>query len=264
MIKSFLIFVFFVLFIVSLLIYLFQRQLIYFPSREIPNRSLFQAEDMQEISLPTTDGLKLLAWFKPAFPNKPTLLYLHGNAGHIGHRMTLIRQLLSTGFGVFLLEYRGYGGNKGKPSEQGLYIDARSAVHFLEQQGVPPQHLVVYGESLGTGVAVKMASEFQICALILQSPFSSLSAVARYHYPWIFIRPSDKFNSLALIDIIKAPLLILHGKSDPVVPFDQGLELYNQAIEPKKMIAFDNKGHNNLWDYQFAFEIINFIHSNCS
>nr|MBA3537185.1 alpha/beta hydrolase [Tatlockia sp.] len=176
----------------------------------------------------------------------------------------LVRQFLTAGIGVLLLEYRGYGGNKGRPSEEGLYIDARSAMQFLGQQSLAAKHLVLYGESLGTGVAIKMAAEYPVCALILQSPYTSLSALARYHYPWVFISPRDKFNSLALISFIKIPLLILHGKKDEIVPFEQALKLYNQANEPKKMIAMDNKGHNNIWDNQFSLAIIRFIHSQCS
>jgi fermentation-respiration switch protein FrsA (DUF1100 family) len=264
MIKAIFTVSFAILFILSLLMYLFQRQLIYLPSKEMQNRRQFAAEDMQQIQLKTADGLELIAWYKAASANQPTLLYLHGNAGHIGHRMALVRQFLSAGFGVLLLEYRGYGGNKGKPSEEGLYRDARSAMHFLEQQSPAAKPPVLYGESLGSGVAIKMASEFPVCALILQSPYTSLPALARYHYPWIFIAPADKFNSLALISSIKVPLLILHGKEDQIVPFKQALMLYNQANEPKKMIAMDNKGHNNLWDNQFSLAIIRFIQSQCS
>lgn len=261
MIKAILIIGFSILFILSVLMYLFQRQLIYFPAKEIPSRQLFDAEDMQPISLKTADGLNLLAWYKEPSANQPTVLFLHGNAGHIGHRMTLVRQFLSVGFGVLLLEYRGYGGNRGKPSELGFYADARAAMHFLAQQKRQP--VAIFGESLGTGVAVKMASEFPLCALVLQSPFTSLKALARYHYPWIFIAPTDEFNSLDLISSIKVPLLIVHGKDDQIVPFEQGLMLYNQANEPKKMVALNNRDHNNLWDPQFAREVNHFIQSQC-
>ncbi|CDZ76044.1 acetoin dehydrogenase E2 subunit dihydrolipoyllysine-residue acetyltransferase [Legionella massiliensis] len=253
-----------ILIILTLLMYLFQRNLIYFPAREMPSRQVFHAEDMQELWLKTSDGLNLLAWYKPAQANQPTLLFLHGNAGHIGNRMPLIRQFLRAGFGALLLEYRGYGGNKGKPAEESLYSDARAAMHFLQEQTNSSRSVVLYGESLGTGVAVKMASEFPICALVLQSPYTSLSAVARYHYPWIFIPPLDKFDSLARISTIKAPVLILHGKRDQIVPFEQGLELYNQANEPKRLVAPDNKGHNNLWDDDFAKTVIHFIQTYCA
>ncbi|MBA2651344.1 MAG: alpha/beta hydrolase [Tatlockia sp.] len=252
-----------IFFLLTLFMYLFQRQLIYFPSKEIPSPQLFQAKDMHEIELKTADGLRLIAWYKPAFANQPTLLFLHGNAGHIGHRMPLIREFLSAGFGVLLLEYRGYGGNEGKPTEAGFYMDARAAMLFLAQQGLASKKIVLYGESLGTAVATKMASEFPVCALILQSPFTSLPAVARYHYPWIFITPQDKYNSLVLIPSLKMPLLIFHGKDDQIVPYSQGLELYNQANEPKKMISIENRGH--IFEVSdFIDEVRSFIQSGCS
>lgn len=253
-----------ILIILTLLMYTFQRYLIYFPAKEVPSRQGFHAEDMQELSLKTSDGIAILAWYKAAKGAQPTVLFLHGNAGHIGYRMFLIRQFLANGFGVLLLEYRGYGGNKGKPSEEGLYTDARAAMHFLKQEEISSQHIVIYGESLGTGVAVKMAEEFPACALVLQSPYTSMPAVARFHYPWIFIPPWDKFNSVARIQNIKAPLLILHGKQDQVVPFEQGFALYNQANEPKAFIALDNRGHDNLWDEHFIKTVIDFIQSRCS
>lgn len=264
MIKQILTVVFFVFVISTLLMFLLQRHLTYFPAKEKPSRQMFHAEDMQQLTLHTADGLFLNAWYKPATHNQPTLLYLHGNAGHIGYRMPLVRSFLSSGFGVLLLEYRGYGGNKGQPSEQGWYTDGRSAVQFLQQQGVATDHLVLYGESLGSGVATQLATEFPICALVLQSPFTSLSALARYHYPWIFIKPWEKFDSLARISTIKAPLLILHGKQDQIVPFVQGLTLFNQANEPKRLVALENRGHVDLWDINFFNEVSHFIQAYCS
>jgi uncharacterized protein len=255
---------FLILFAFFLLIYVSQRQLIYFPVKERPSRQIFHAEDMQEISLHTADNLRLNAWYKPATSQQPTLLYLPGNAGHIGFRMPLARQFLAAGFGVLLLEYRGYGGNKGRPTEQGLYNDGRAAMQFLQQQGVHASHLALYGESLGSGVATKLATEFPICALVLQSPFTSLSAIARYHYPWIPIKPWDRFDSLARISSIKAPLLILHGKQDRIVPFSEGLALFHAANEPKRFVPFANKGHNNLWNNYFVNTIKKFIKTHCS
>ncbi|WP_028388943.1 alpha/beta hydrolase [Legionella fairfieldensis] len=263
MIKQLFIVSFLVLLVVSSLIFLLQRHLIYFPAKERPDQQTFHAEDMQQVTLHTPDGLSLNAWYKPAAPNQPTLLYLHGNAGHMGHRMTLIRQFLTVGFGVLIFDYRGYGGNKGSPSEQGLYTDGRTGLQFLYQQGVPAKKLVLYGESLGTGVATQLAIEAPACALILQSPYTSLAALARYHYPWLLIQPRDKFDSLNRMAAIKVPVLIVHGKQDKIVPFTQGLTLFNQANEPKKLLVMETKGHNNLWDNDFTDKINGFIRANC-
>ncbi len=247
----------FLLFLVF--IYLFQRNLIYFPAKEEPNRKNFDAEDMQVIKLTTSDRLNLNAWYKPSRINKPTILYFHGNAGHIGYRMYLAREFISQGFGVLLLDYRGYGGNPGSPTEDGLYRDGRAAKHFLQAQNIQNHHIIFYGESLGTGVAIKLASEFSVCAVILQSPYTSLTALARYHYPWIFIPPKDQYNSLGLIKKINSPILFLHGKQDEIVPYDQGLALYNNANKPKEWVEFTNKGHANLWDIEFVETINGFI-----
>lgn len=249
---------------ILLLLYVLQRHLIYLPSTQTPTLAAYQANDMHWVPLHTKDGLDLRAWYKPAAHQHPTLLYLHGNAGHIGYRIPLARQFIDAGFGVLMLEYRGYGGNAGHPSEQGLYEDGRSGVKFLQQQGVQAKQLVLYGESLGTGVATQLAIEFPVCAVVLQSPFTSLHEVAKYHYPWIFIKPWDHFDSLGRIDAIHAPLLILHGEKDQVVPYTQGLSLFERAREPKKMINFPEADHNNMWgDKQFAPDVIDFIQANC-
>lgn len=246
------------------LFYVFQRHLIYAPEKTAPMRAAFHAQDMQVLSLHTQDGLELSAWYKPASDStKPTVLLLHGNAGHMGYRMPLVRQFIEVGFGVLLLEYRGYGGNAGHPTEQGLYVDARAGVRFLQQAGVAVDKIVLYGESLGTAVATQLATEYPACALVLQSPFTSLEAVGRYHYPWAIFPPIDKFDSLARIKNIHMPLLILHGTQDNVVPFIQGQALFKDANAPKQFITLPDKGHSNLWDSEFVHDVNQFISSAC-
>jgi len=248
-----------------LLMYIFQRHLIYIPSRETPQLNDYQANDMQVITLHTQDGITLTSWYKPAKTNQATILYLHGNAGHIGYRMQLARQFIDAGLGLFLLEYRGYGGNKGRPSEQGLYEDGRAAMRFLHQQGIKSTQIVLYGESLGTGVATRLAVENSVCAVVLQSPFTSLTDLARYHYPWLLLKPWDRFESIDRIQAIHAPLLILHGKKDDVVPFSQGLALYQQAKQPKKMLSFVLNDHHTMWTApDFSRNIVDFIDEHCA
>jgi len=264
MIKPYVIIFAIVCVIVMVLTYLLQRNLIYFPNRQRPVPEDYQAADMQVISLRTQDGLLLNCWYKPAAKNRPTLLYLHGNAGHIGHRMPMAREFIAAGYGVLLLDYRGYGGNKGRPTEQGLYEDGRTAVRYLQQQGVKARELVLYGESLGTGVATMLAVEYPVCAVVLQSPFTSMANLAHYHYPWILMKPWDQFNSLSRISAIHAPLLVLHGKQDEVVPFAQGLAIFEDAQEPKKMAYYEQSGHNNLWSVDsFGDDVIHFIQTYC-
>ncbi|PJD92466.1 MAG: hypothetical protein CK424_05850 [Legionella sp.] len=251
----------FILIAICVLVYPVQRYFIYFPSKEKPSRFQFNAKDMQDIDLRTPDGLDIYAWYKPAQAHQPVILYLHGNSGHIGHRMYLVRQFLAEGFGVMLLEYRGYGGNAGQPSELGLYIDGRTALRYLQAQH--SNSIVIFGESLGTGVATQLASEFSPCALILQSPYTTLTAVARYLYPWIPIVLIDQFDSLARIKAIHAPMLILHGKLDKIVPFEQGRMLYATANHPKQLQIFSDRGHNDLWDKEYVSIIEQFILTHC-
>lgn len=245
------------------LFYVFQRQLIYFPLKHKPGLARYHAEDMQIVYVKTDDQLSLRSWYKPAVEGRPTVLLLHGNAGHIGYRMPLVRPLLNEGFGVLLLEYRGYGGNPGKPTEQGLYVDANGAWQFLMTHGVAPQRIVLYGESLGTAVASYLAAEHGVCCMILQSPFTSLVSLAHHHYPWALIPPWDKYDTLARIDKNHAPLLIVHGEQDTLVPIEEGKTVWQRANQPKTFKAFPNKSHHDLWDPEFYEEVIEFIRKQC-
>lgn len=244
--------------------WLFQRHMMYFPSREKPDLKTFHAQDMQEIKLETQDGLRLYSWYKPARNQQATILYLHGNAGHIGYRMPLVRQFIESGFGVLLLEYRGYGGNEGSPDEQGLYQDGHAAMRFLKQQNISAHQIVLYGESLGSGVAMELATSYPVCALVLQSPFTSMPDLARYHYPWLLLKPWDRFESLGKIPSIHSPLLILHGQQDDIVPITQARDLFNRTQKNGTMREFEQGGHNNLWSMPlFIQEIIQFINQHC-
>lgn len=252
-----------IFFICMALVYIFQRHLIYVPDKKQPNLAAFHASDMHVVTFKATDNLSINSWYKPATSHQPTILLLHGNAGHIGNRMPLARQFINAGFGVLLVEYRGYGGNAGSPTEQGLYADAQGALRFLSKQGVTTQHVVLYGESLGTAVATYLAAENEVCCVILQSPYTSMLSLARYHYPWLLLRPKDKFDSLGRIDKNHAPLLIIHGTKDTLVPFTEGTRLFQQANQPKTFLKLENKAHNNLWDQHFYQQVIHFIEEHC-
>lgn len=244
---------------------IFQRNLIYFPVKTKADRSEFAAKDMKIITLHPTKNLTLESWYKPAKNNNPTILYLHGNSGHIGHRVHFTRFFLEKGYGVFLLEYRGYGGNPGKPSEKGLYQDAKTALHFLiNDQNINSNKIILYGESLGSAVATKIASESDVCALILQSPHTKLQDLTKYHYPWLLTIIFDKYDSISRINKIKKPILFLQGKQDLIVPPQFAKKLFNQANEPKKWAEFSYKGHNDLWDEEFANTIFAFMEQYCS
>jgi fermentation-respiration switch protein FrsA (DUF1100 family) len=234
-----------------LFLYQVQRQLIYFPSHRYTTPAAAGVPEMQEIHLTTEDGLKLIAWYRP--PTKsdlPTVVHFHGNAGDIGHRGMIVKPFLNEGYGVLLLTYRGYSGNPGEPSEKGLYEDARAAMQFLKQKGVLGRCIVLYGHSIGAGVAVQMAIEFQVGALILQSPFTSLRDVGQYHYPilpvsWLI---KEEFDSLKKAHKINVPVFILHGEEDDIIPKKFALQLYEAFPTTKEIEMVPGRGHNDLFD----------------
>lgn len=261
MLKSFLLIVI-VLLCLATLAFVLQRYFIYFPHNNIPK--VAKSSEFREVTIVTSDGLSLLSWYKKASSNHPTILYFHGNAGNIALRKDALKPLTSAGYGLLLLEYRGYGGNHGMPSENGFYKDARAALKFLATKGVKSTQVILFGESLGAGVATLIATEYPVCAVILQAPFTSLKDVRKHHYPWLPFELWDKYDSLSRIKSVNAPLLVLHGLNDEVVPFSQGEKLYNSAQNPKKMKAFLKSGHNNLQLHpEYIETIVSFTHKYC-
>ena len=229
-------------------LYIFQRQLLYFPDRTRPALGSLTALGVQEVKLQTADGLFLLSWYLPPRDGRPVIAYFHGNGGHIGYRTERLRGFAQYGYGVLMVEYRGYGGNPDAPSETGFRADAAAAMDFLTGCGITPNRLVLYGESLGSGVAVALAAQNEVGALILEAPFTSVAEVAQYHYPFVpaaaLVR--DRFDSLSRIGEVSAPILVLHGGRDRVVPIRFGRALFAAAPEPKEFWAAENAGHENL------------------
>jgi fermentation-respiration switch protein FrsA (DUF1100 family) len=248
-------------FLVLAYLYVFQRQLLYFPDRSRPQLGLLSELGAREVSLTTADGLSLLSWYLPPRERRPVILYFHGNGGNIGHRAERMRRFGGEGYGVLLVGYRGYGGNPGAPSETGLFDDARAARDFLEREGIGAARLVLYGESLGSGVAVHVAATHQIAGLILESPFTSIAAVAQYHYPYIpaalLIR--DRFDSLSRIGEVRAPILILHGGRDAIVPDRFSRALFDAAPEPKESWFAADAGHEDLAGFGALDQVVLFI-----
>jgi hypothetical protein len=231
------------------LLYVAQRSILYVPNTEVPSLAESGAQGLMEaVETRSADGLRLLAWYHPPPTNPaPVLVYFHGNAGHIGHRAERVRPYVDAGFGALLVEYRGYGGNPGRPTEEGLYADARAAVDFLEQQGVAPARMVFYGESLGTAVAIQIALERACAALVLEAPFTSVAAVAQGRY-WMFpVRHLvlDKFDSLAKVSRLRCPVFMMHGEADGVIPIRYGRQLFDAAPEPKESKWFATGTHTN-------------------
>jgi uncharacterized protein len=229
-------------------LYLFQRHLLYFPTGGRPVLGPLAALGVEEVKLPTPDGLSLLSWYLPPREGQPMIAYFHGNGGHIGYRSERLRRFAQYGYGALMVEYRGYGGNPGSPSEAAFHADAVAALDFLSGRGIATNRLVLYGESLGSGVAVPLAAQNDIAALILEAPFTSVAEVAQYHYSFIptaaLVR--DRFDSLSRIGKVRAPILVLHGERDRVVPIRFGRALFDAAPEPKEFWVAREGGHEDL------------------
>jgi fermentation-respiration switch protein FrsA (DUF1100 family) len=190
-----------------------------------------------------------LAWAVPPRAGKPVILYFHGNAGNLGSpgRVARFRALTEDGTGLLAVSYRGYGGSTGRPSEAGLHLDARAAYGFAAERFGAAQ-LVGYGESLGTGVVLKLAAETPLAAVVLEAPYLSTVAVAQGIYPYVPVSwlMLDSFRSDEVIGRVRAPLLVLHGERDRVIPFPQGETLYSLANAPKRFLRFPKGGHEDL------------------
>ena len=235
--------------------YIFQRNLMYHPGKNLGSPMNSGLQEMVAVNLVNDEGQKVVSWYKSASTNKPTLVYFHGNAGNIGDRHNKVRSFLDHGIGVMLVGYRGYGNNPGKPTEQGLYTDATLALDFLSRTGITPDHWILYGESLGTAVAVEMAQRISttspVAAVVLEAPFSSAVAAGKSHYPWlpVGILLKDRYDSISKIKSINAPLMIFHGTSDRVVPAKLGQKLFAAAIAPKTDHWINGASHNDLFDH---------------
>lgn len=239
-----------------------QRHFIYFPDgiRPEPDRAILP--HIEPVTLETADGLSLLAWHQaPRRQGAPTLVYFHGNARHMGVRAEKLAPYLEAGFGGLLTSWRGFSGNPGRPSEQGLYDDGRAALRFLERAGVPPARTILYGESLGTGVAVQLATEMRPAAVVLEAPYTSIPDVAAWRVPIAPVKPLiiDRFDSLAKIASVRAPLLVVHGEHDTTIPVRFGRTLFEAANDPKQGVFIEGAGHLDLYDHGMAGIVVDFL-----
>jgi fermentation-respiration switch protein FrsA (DUF1100 family) len=205
---------------------------------------------VERVTLATPDGESLVMWFSPPAPGRPTILFLHGNAGALADRAQRLKYYQSRGLGAAFLSWRGYGGSTGRPTEPGLLIDARTAYDHLRGQGIDASQIVLVGESLGSGVAVQTAAENPVGAVVLEAPFTAAVDIARIAYPWVPVRllMQDQFRSSAHIAAVRAPLLILHGEADAVVPAGFGRALHALANDPKTFLSLGPVGHEALFD----------------
>lgn len=222
-----------------------QRRLIYFPDQAAPSIGVM-GPGWEEVSYETTDGLVLEGWFRGSEPGRPVAVVFSGNAGNRGDRASLGRALVASGLGVLLTDYRGYGGNPGHPTEDGLADDARAAVAFVKERA-DDSPLVYFGESLGAAVAVELASVDPPAALVLRSPFTSLAAVGRVHYPWLPVGRmlKDRYPSDECIKSVSIPTLVIAGDADSIVPIGQSREICEAAPGCEQLVVIQGADHND-------------------
>jgi fermentation-respiration switch protein FrsA (DUF1100 family) len=196
------------------------------------------------VTLETADGKRIVGWYKEPEPGRAVVLYFHDNGGSLWDRRLRARLLTEDGRGLLIISYRGYSGSTGTPTETGLRQDARAAYGWLAQR-IPPERIVLYGESLGTGVAVRLAAERPVAGVILDAPYTSTADIAKIAYWFVPIEwlMHDQFRSIDIIGQVRAPLLMLHGERDGVIPIALGEGLFAAALEPKKFVRLAGVDH---------------------
>lgn len=228
-------------------LYARQRSLMYFPDTVHTTPADAGLPEAAEVPLTAADGAHVTAWSAAPQGDKPVIVYFHGNGGSLRYGVARFRQLIGAGIGLVALEYRGYGGNEGSPSEAGLIADGEAAYAYAAAH-YPVSQIVLWGQSLGSGVAVAVAAEKPVARVILEAPFTSTAAVAslRYWYVPVGLLMKDQFHSDRRIEKVTAPVLILHGVKDQVVPYAMGERLFELANQPKHIVQFLDAGHDNL------------------
>lgn len=233
--------------IAIVVLFLLQKRLIFYPGRLSPDYKFSTANGAEELLLTTEDGERISGLF---FPNvgENVILYFHGNAGDLSGWQFVSEDFTSLGFNFMIIDYRGYGKSAGSISEQGLYKDADAAFNYLLEKGFRPGNIIIYGRSIGSGVAVDLASRKKAKGLILESPFSSFATLANEKFPFLF--PSlylrYRFDNLLKIDQVTSPVMFLHGTDDTLIPSSHSQVLFDRFKGTKKMILVDKGAHNDL------------------
>ncbi len=232
------------------LINMLLTSLIFFPEKTFYETPEQYGLTWEDVYVETSDGVKLHGWYLDASPEKGAILFFHGNAGNISGRLFKAKGWIDRGFSVFLIDYRGYGKSEGK-IEQGknVFEDAQAAFQWLkEEKEIPLNKLVLYGESIGTHPAIRLAVENKVAAVILEAPFTSFYELAHTHYPFVpkMLLKDFEFSNTDYIHQVKAPLFILHGTGDEICPYRMSEELFQKAPTPKEFFSIPQGGHNDL------------------
>jgi len=249
-----------------IVVFFFQRNLLYHPSVDnyIKDQNVTEPTEIEKVKITTRDNIDLLGWFYNRDIQKfKTILFFHGNAGSLKNRTYKLNHFKDLKVNFLIFAWRGFNGNKGKPSEIGLYKDAESAIRWLKMKGINEKDIILYGESLGTGVAVEIAQNKNYAGIILESPFTSMVNIGKKYYPFFPVRflLKDKFESYKKIKKISIPILVIHGKVDKIVPFVMGKKIYDLANEPKFFYFQEYGDHMMDYDEKLLLALKKFIQS---
>ena len=248
---------------VLILLFIFQRNLMYHPEENNYFGDRLEV-DIEKVYINTSDNLNLLGWFhKKDLKKFKTIVYFHGNAGKLENRIHKLNHFKDIDINFLIIAWRGFSGNKGKPNEKGLYIDGNSTILWLKNLGLKEKDIILYGESLGTGVATEIAQSNNYAGLVLETPFTSMVEAAKNFYPYIPVSLllKDKYDNQNKIKNINIPVLVMHGEVDQIVPFWMGKKIYEMANQPKfsHFTKFDD--HMMEYDEKLLFKLEKFIKS---
>lgn len=235
-----------------------ERALMYSPDPNYGKPEDAGLDGFSERLLETPDGERIVTWYAPPRCGQPTLLYIHGNAGTLADRAERIANYQAAGRGVLIMSYRGYSGSSGRPSERDNVADAIAAYDKLLEWGTDPDDILVYGESIGSGIAVQLAAARPVAGIILDAPYTSIVDVAELLYPYLPARllMRDRYETLEHLQRVTAPMLVIHGERDQVIPVEMGRKVAECAQGPSEIVTFPEAGHTDHY-YYGSFEAVN-------
>ena len=247
-----------------IIVFFFQGNLLYHPTTNtyLKDQAAREPAGIEKVKIVTKDEINLIGWFYNQDLEKfKTILFFHGNAGSLENRTYKLNHFKNLNLNFLIIAWRGFNGNKGKPNEMGLYEDAKSAIKWLNAKGIKEKNILLYGESLGTGVAVEVAQNKNYAGVILESPFTSMVNMGKKYYPFfpVSFLLKDKFESYKKINNIFVPVLIMHGKVDKIVPYDMGKKMYELANEPKFFYSQEYGDHMIEYDEKLLSALKKFI-----
>jgi len=248
---------------VLVFLYFYQRNLLYHPNENNYSDDKITV-NIEKVNIKTSDNINLLGWYhEKNLKEFKTLIFFHGNAGSLENRIHKLNHFRDMNINFLIIAWRGFSGNSGKPSENGLYKDGKSAIDWLIEKGVSEKNLILYGESLGTGVATHLAQNRNFSGLILETPFTSMIDAAKNFYPYIPVKLllKDKFENYKKIKNINSPILVMHGEADQIVPFSMGKKIYEMANEPKYSYFTNYDNHMMEYDENLVLALKSFIKS---